>query len=159
MKKTYHKIKNHPKTQKVLKHKTFQKYEKWLLLLVWAGAIYFLSSRQLGFIQVVDSWEILIRKLAHVFEFGVLTFFIFRILKSTEKRHIYWNILWAFIFTVLYAISDEYHQSMVPGRFGTYKDVLIDSLGVIVASWLIYLHYHHEKLRKLKYAPKQKTDI
>jgi len=156
MKKIYYKIKNHPKTQKVLQHKKFQQYEKIVLMFGWAAFIYFLSSRPLNIFPVIDSWEFLIRKLAHIFVFGVLTFFIFRVLKHTEKRHVYWDIFWAFVFTFLYALSDEYHQTMVPGRFGTPKDVMIDTIGIVISSWLIYLYYHHEKVRKIKYA-KQKT--
>jgi len=38
--------------------------------------------------------------------------------------------LWAIIWTVLYAVSDEFHQYFTPGRTGSCIDVLIDSLGV-----------------------------
>lgn len=37
----------------------------------------------------------------------------------------------AFIFTVLYAASDEIHQLFVPGREGKVTDVLIDSAGAL----------------------------
>lgn len=146
------KIKEHPKIQKVLLNKKFQKYEKWVLVILWAAGIYFISSQSLNdFFIRFDFWHFIIRKIAHIFEFGVLTFLIFRILGQTEKRHIYWNMFWAFIFTTLYAVSDEYHQYLVPGRFGLYSDVLIDMIGIIIATWLIYLYYHHEKIRKIKY--------
>jgi VanZ family protein len=36
-----------------------------------------------------------------------------------------------------YAISDEIHQTFVDGRTGTWRDVLIDSAGVLTAAWLI----------------------
>lgn len=157
MKKIYYKIKENPKTQKVLQHKKFQKYEKLILLVGWAGFIYFLSSQQLDFIPVIDGWEFLLRKIAHVFVFAVLTFFMFRVLKFTEKRHVFWDLGWAFTFAILYAISDEYHQTLVPGRFGTVKDVIIDTIGVVIASWLIYLHYHYEKIRKLKYGQQKNS--
>ena len=39
---------------------------------------------------------------------------------------------------VAYAISDEWHQSFVDGRVGTWRDVLIDSAGALTAAWLIY---------------------
>lgn len=38
----------------------------------------------------------------------------------------------ALLTCVLYAISDEVHQSFVPGRGAQVKDVLIDSAGAIV---------------------------
>ena len=34
-------------------------------------------------------------------------------------------------FIILYAISDEYHQSFIPGRDASFKDVGIDTLGGI----------------------------
>jgi VanZ family protein len=41
--------------------------------------------------------------------------------------------LWAILLTILYAVSDEYHQTFVPGRNGQLADVLIDSLGGLIA--------------------------
>lgn len=36
-----------------------------------------------------------------------------------------------------YAITDELHQTLVDGRVGTWRDVLIDSAGVLAAALLI----------------------
>lgn len=36
-----------------------------------------------------------------------------------------------------YAITDEIHQTLVDGRVGTWRDVLIDSAGALAAAWLI----------------------
>lgn len=38
----------------------------------------------------------------------------------------------AWIFTILYAITDEYHQSFVPGRNSRLFDIGIDSLGSLI---------------------------
>ena len=38
----------------------------------------------------------------------------------------------------LYAISDEIHQSYVPGRFSDPWDVVVDSLGIAVALGALY---------------------
>jgi VanZ family protein len=40
--------------------------------------------------------------------------------------------------SVAYAISDEIHQSFVPGRFSDPFDVLVDSLGIATALVLVY---------------------
>jgi VanZ like family len=40
----------------------------------------------------------------------------------------------ALAFCLLYAISDEYHQTFVPGRGGTWVDVAIDTLGASAAA-------------------------
>lgn len=143
MEKIFNKIKKNPKINKILKNKAFQKYEKWVLVIIWAGAIYYFSNKSLNFLAAPGIEALFLRKLGHMVEFGVLCFLIFRILGQTEKRHIYWNLFWAVVFSVLYAVSDEYHQSLIQGRVGTYTDVIIDSAGVLIAAWLIYLHYHH----------------
>ena len=37
----------------------------------------------------------------------------------------------AFVVGVLYAVTDELHQMLVPGRQGSLRDVLIDAAGVL----------------------------
>ena len=135
---------------KVSNHRHFQKYEKYVSLIFWLAAIYYLSSQSLNIFVAVDIWEFILRKFAHMFEYAILALLIFRILRQTEKRHIYWDIGWAFIFTVLYAISDEYHQTFTSGRVGNYFDVMIDAAGALISIWLIYLDFHHRKILESK---------
>jgi len=146
----------HEKAQLVLANKHFQKYEKWVLLIIWAGGIYYLSSQQLSFLASPDFSIFILRKIAHAFEFGFLTFLLFRILNVAEKRHFVFDLFLAFMLTVLYSIFDEYHQTLVTGRHGVYSDVLIDSMGGVIAVWLLYLHAHHKTyiLPKLKFKNK-----
>ena len=43
------------------------------------------------------------------------------------------NYLWLTIFIgILYGISDEFHQSFVPGRTVEFADALADSIGIIL---------------------------
>jgi VanZ family protein len=135
--------------RRIINHRHFVKYEKYVSLIIWLLAIFYLSSQSLDFVAVTDVWEFIIRKLAHMFEYGVLTYLIFRILGQTEKRHVNWNLFWSLAFSVLYALSDEYHQSFVVGRVGVIRDVVIDSIGSLIFIWLIYLNYHHQH-RKIK---------
>lgn len=39
--------------------------------------------------------------------------------------------------TAAYAISDEWHQSFVPGRKANWYDVLIDVSGALLLWWLL----------------------
>jgi VanZ family protein len=41
-------------------------------------------------------------------------------------------------FTVLYAVSDEYHQSFTPGRHSSGYDVIIDACGAFTVLGLLY---------------------
>ena len=47
------------------------------------------------------------------------------------------------IFALLYAISDEYHQSFVVGRSGCVIDVLIDGVGILLG--LLWWHLYMRK--------------
>lgn len=49
------------------------------------------------------------------------------------------SALVALLLSSLYAISDEYHQTFVPGRNGTLADVLVDGVGMVLALgiWLL----------------------
>jgi VanZ family protein len=51
-------------------------------------------------------------------------------LNSWRPSHKRRNALTAGIIAVIFAASDEFHQTFVPSREGTILDVLIDSLGV-----------------------------
>ena len=75
----------------------------------------------------------LIRKQAHVTEYFLLAFFIFRALRPTRFRPVSRTLIGAFI-GVLYAASDEFHQVFVPGRTPAVHDVMIDSVGVMIAT-------------------------
>jgi VanZ family protein len=45
------------------------------------------------------------------------------------------------LITVLYAMSDEYHQTFIPGRNGTVMDVVIDSLGGLTALFSLRMNW------------------
>jgi VanZ family protein len=52
------------------------------------------------------------------------------------SRRVY---LLAWLLAFLYAASDEFHQSFVPGRNGTMIDVGIDAFGAGMGLWLVSL--------------------
>ena len=105
----------------------------WAPVFVWAGFIYFLSSIP-HLNSGLGKWDFVLRKGAHVFEYTVLTTLLLRAFKRTWHEWT-WRRAWitAAIIAVLYALSDEFHQSFVPGRGPSVHDVLIDSVGVIIA--------------------------
>ena len=55
------------------------------------------------------------------------------------------GLLWALIVVVLCAAIDEFHQSFVPTRMGSYVDVGIDTAGGILALFVIALCHRHRK--------------
>lgn len=104
----------------------------------------------------VDSYEIalrvtnvLIRKAAHVTEYGILTIFVsFYIWVRGHRGKVFFLI--TLLISVGYAVTDEVHQIFVPGRSGRITDVLIDSVGCILGVLLFLLIRHLIKNRSLK---------
>ncbi len=83
----------------------------------------FLLSAQPDLNSGLGTWDTVLRKLAHMTEYGLLWFLWWRALG-------YGNPLPAIAITLVWAASDEYHQSFVEGRHGTPWDVAIDAVGV-----------------------------
>jgi VanZ family protein len=86
----------------------------------WAALIFALSSvPDLG--TGLGGWDTVLRKLAHAAEYAVLGALLLRASGRTGL---------AFALGTLYAVSDELHQALVPGRLGSPVDVAIDAMGV-----------------------------
>lgn len=75
----------------------------------------------------VDLFHWFIRKLAHAVIYALLGFFTLNALSHEKIKPN--HILLALAISILYAISDEIHQTFIPGRSGNVTDVLIDTLG------------------------------
>lgn len=70
----------------------------------------------------------------HITEFAILTASVagcFNAWWPTERQS---NILIAAAIALMFAISDEFHQSFVPTRGATVQDVAIDAIGVCATS-------------------------
>ena len=95
----------------------------------------------LGWMQppTFDLMHFLIRKSAHLTEYGILGFLWFRAWRGMQTG---WNIQWAryaLAFCLAVAAIDEFHQSFVPSRTSSPRDVAIDCVGVLIALTLIRL--------------------
>lgn len=87
--------------------------------------------------QMIDVTDFVIRKIAHVTEYAILSLLVSRSLGITNRTRAKQRFL-VILITTLYALSDEVHQSFVPSRGATYKDVLYDTLGASLGSAIIY---------------------
>ena len=100
--------------------------------LAWMGVIFFLSAQQqlatdLGF------GDLALRKLAHMTEYLILTLLVVWALRPSVAR----PIAVAMAISILYAASDELHQTKVDGRHGTPIDLIFDGAGILIAGGLI----------------------
>ena len=74
----------------------------------------------------------------HVTEFAILTVLATMSIDAFTGNRKTRNLLIAAVLCVLYAASDEWHQTFVPQRGGIFSDVLIDSAGIAIASSFLY---------------------
>jgi VanZ family protein len=82
----------------------------------------------------IKDLNIIVRKTTHVIVFGMLAILLYKSLSAFQ-----YSFILSWMVTVLYAVTDEWHQSFMPGRVAAYKDVLFDSLGAFIALFLIYI--------------------
>ena len=105
----------------------------WLPPVVWMGLIFILSA-QPSLPHAPDTLlDFILKKAAHMIEYGILAFLLWRALSRRLGTFSRSALAAAFALSVLYAASDEYHQTFVSGRHGKLMDVGFDTVGALVA--------------------------
>lgn len=107
---------------------------RWLPPLVWMGLIFFFSA-QPSLPSAPGRWDLLLKKGSHMLAYGILTGLYLRALRGTWRDDGLIRVV-SVLLAVAYALSDEYHQTFVPGRNGTWADVTIDGVGIVGATLL-----------------------
>ena len=101
-------------------------------------AIIFFLSGQPSDHEHRPTMEVLLRKLGHVTGYFLLALAWWRALRELGLSHsLAAQLRGAALISVLYAVTDEFHQTFVRGRTGTPVDVLIDAIGVGLACLLV----------------------
>lgn len=119
----------------------------WVAVAAWCAAIYgfsasptFSGAHTRAVVRsalppappaAVEWANVAVRKAAHLGAFGVLALLVRQAWAPWPYPR---RSAWAL--ATLYAVADEWHQTWVPGRTGTWYDVVIDALGAAVALWL-----------------------
>jgi VanZ family protein len=103
-----------------------RKAGRWALVVVWMGVIFAFSSRPGYSLPDYGVWDIIAKKGAHVTEYAILGWLIQRALGTGRAG---WQ---AWVVAVLYAATDELHQSLVPSRNARVTDVMIDAAGAVI---------------------------
>ena len=97
----------------------------WLPPILLMAAIFYLSH-QPDLPQAPDPLlDVLLKKLGHAAEYAVLFLMLVRALGQTRTADRVLDT--SLLTTAAYAISDELHQSFVPGRRANWYDILIDA--------------------------------
>ena len=114
-----------------------------ILIFIWAFLVFNFSSQTGNYSYglsrmivefftkdeaIINKVEPYVRKAAHFSEYGlggILFLLLFNTYEWSDRKKIIISILLG----IWYAITDEVHQLMVPGRNGAIFDIYIDSLG------------------------------
>jgi VanZ family protein len=135
--------------------KAFARY--WLPLLVWMALIFIGStdlmsaehtSRIIGPLlrwlwpgiseQTIMHVQFFVRKAGHITEYAILAALLYRALINTVLvGRAFLSAAIVLLFCGIYAMSDELHQSFVPSRTATARDVATDSAGAVFGVLLI----------------------
>jgi len=128
----------------------------WLIVIAIESSAYFSAHNTGRFLYPLlhflfgldpsrfDFWHFLIRKCGHVFGYGLLSILLFRAWRETlpASGNPKWTFRWANISvlgTALVASLDEWHQSYIPSRTGSVRDVILDTCAGIGAQILLFL--------------------
>ncbi|MGV2939692.1 VanZ family protein [Mesobacillus sp. LC4] len=94
----------------------------------------------------------IVRKNAHFFLYLILAILLTYALRQSGNNETSAYGL-AFLITVLYAMSDEFHQIYVPGRGAQFSDVLLDSAGALVGI-VLYIIIRQVAIRQVPVTPR-----
>jgi len=120
---------------------------RWLITLVFVGIVVVLSVTpgrfQTGdsvFVWIVANTPTLLQKIMHIAVYATLALLFMWALETIESRLT--RIVLTLVLALSLGIVLEWYQTMVPGRFGTIVDVLLNISGAVagvVAALLFFL--------------------
>lgn len=112
-------------------------YSLWLPPAIWAVFIFFFSSLPVVKTTQIYWQDFILKKTAHVIEYGIFAILVYRALKVSgiKKRN---AALFAILVAVIYGATDEFHQSFTPGREPRVRDVVFDTIGAILAIYSVW---------------------
>ena len=107
----------------------------WLPVIIYAILIFYLSSLTGKDLPDLFSGQDI---LAHLIEYACFALLINRALKAYSPKLIHSKrILWVCVIAIIYAASDEFHQSFVAGRNSSLFDLFLDAMGSLMGG-LVY---------------------
>jgi VanZ family protein len=111
---------------------------RWLPAAVMMLAIFAFSSLTADRLPFFGRLDFLLKKGGHAIGYAMLAAAYFYAMPPRLSPA--YRLILAFLMALLFALSDEFHQSFVEGRTSTLRDVLIDSGGACSALLLVGLY-------------------
>jgi VanZ family protein len=107
----------------------------WLLVAAYCGVIFYLSSLANPLPQLTQHvWD----KALHLTEYSGLGVLLALALGVWHEPRKGWRVGLAILLGCLYAVSDETHQSFVPGRDAEVGDAVADTLGTALGAMMVW---------------------
>lgn len=117
---------------------------KWGPFLVNMVLIFMFSSIPKNKLPDLAQSDFIVKKGGHMLGYFLLALTFWYGLRWDKKR---WWLAW--MVAVLYAITDEFHQSFSPGRTPSLGDVAFDSIAAGLGVWVGYVMMKFKESRKI----------
>ena len=139
----------------------------WLPVAIWMAFIFWMSTARFSaqntrsfiepairfFLPGISQHPVeviygLVRKGGHLAEYFILGLLLFRAFRAGSVENHGWRwALRALVVVAVYASTDEFHQSFVPGRTASLIDMFIDTSGGALAQLISF--FRVERLNRL----------
>ena len=105
---------------------------RWLPALTVMAVTFYFSSQPSTSLPDFGGLDYLVKKSGHAAGYALLALALWHALEwRRDRRWLTW------LLTVLYAATDEFHQTFTAGRHPSFWDVAVfDNLGALVSLWL-----------------------
>ncbi|PIS05547.1 MAG: hypothetical protein COT81_00850 [Candidatus Buchananbacteria bacterium CG10_big_fil_rev_8_21_14_0_10_42_9] len=119
-----------------------QKFFVFASLAVWLGLMLWLSS-QPDIPRTQTIWDIVLSNLVHLGEYFGLAYFLSNALSSLNiKSHHVAGLV--FLMGLTTAVFDEYYQGFINNRISDVKDILVDSVALLIFIYLSWREHKYE---------------
>lgn len=112
-------------------------FNYWFPPLIWTLVIFTFSSFSTPSTSVIYWQDFIVKKTAHMLEYGIFALLLYRALRAYEMDKTKAVIL-SILFAGIYGLTDEFHQSFTPGREPRIRDVAFDTIGASLSMLLIW---------------------
>lgn len=120
---------------------------RWLAVVVWMGVIFFLSAQPRLPVVLPSLFNSLQDVIGHFVAYAVLAVLVYWALVGVDAPR---PARLALLIALLYALSDEFHQSFVPGRHPDPFDIVTDLVGAVAALFALRLLRSRRTRRPLR---------
>jgi VanZ family protein len=118
-----------------------KKIQNWLPAILMMCVIFWFSSQPADELPNFNWADAIVKKSGHMVGYGLLAFtYWYALDMNKQKRWLAW------VFVILYALTDEYHQTFVRGRHPSIWDVMIfDNVGALISLWLTTVYIKRKR--------------